>query len=62
MLTSFGKLSRNRSFGVKIGQGEKLADIIKNSKGVVEGVPTLELVYNTAEKLHLDLPLTKTIY
>jgi glycerol-3-phosphate dehydrogenase len=58
----FGKLSRNRSFGVKIGQGESLESILQSSKGVVEGVPTMELLCRDAERLNLDLPLTTTMH
>ena len=28
MLTAFGKLSRNRTFGFRLAQGEKLEDLI----------------------------------
>jgi len=41
MLTSFGSLSRNRTCGFRLGKGEKLADIMASSMGVVDGIPTL---------------------
>lgn len=40
MLTCYGSLSRNRSVGVRLGQGEKLADILASSSQVAEGVAT----------------------
>ena len=40
MLTCYGSLSRNRTVGVRLGQGEKLADILGSSSQVAEGVPT----------------------
>ena len=40
MLTCYGSLSRNRSVGVRLGQGEKLSDILASSSQVAEGVPT----------------------
>jgi len=61
MLTSFGKLSRNRSFGSRIGKGEKVDDILKSS-GVVEGLPTLNVVMEYATKHKIDLPIISTIY
>ena len=40
MLTCYGSLSRNRSVGVRLGQGEKLQDILASSSQVAEGVAT----------------------
>jgi glycerol-3-phosphate dehydrogenase (NAD+) len=40
MLTCYGSLSRNRSVGVRLGQGEKLPDILASSSQVAEGVAT----------------------
>lgn len=34
MLTCYGSLSRNRSVGIRLGKGEKLADIVASSKQV----------------------------
>ena len=55
-------MSRNRSFGVKVGKGEKLEDILKESKGVVEGWPTLELVYKQALENNIDMPMTLILH
>lgn len=62
MLTSFGSLSRNRQFGIKIGQGISVEEIIKQSNGVVEGLPTMELVYRRAKEESLELPTTTVLY
>ena len=40
MLTCYGSLSRNRSVGVRLGQGERLQDILASSSQVAEGVAT----------------------
>ena len=40
MLTCYGSLSRNRSVGVRLGQGEKLPDILASSSQVAEGLAT----------------------
>lgn len=40
MLTCYGSLSRNRTVGVRLGQGERLADILASSSQVAEGVAT----------------------
>jgi len=38
--TCFGPLSRNRQVGIRLGQGEKLDDILDSMSGVAEGVAT----------------------
>ncbi|CEM03367.1 unnamed protein product [Vitrella brassicaformis CCMP3155] len=38
--TCFGPLSRNRAFGVRLGRGEKVEDILASSSEVAEGVAT----------------------
>lgn len=39
-LTCFGPLSRNRTVGVRLGQGESLEDILSTSSQIAEGVAT----------------------
>jgi len=38
--TCFGPLSRNRQVGYRLGQGEKLEDILETLEGTAEGVAT----------------------
>lgn len=59
MLTSFGCKSRNRTFGHRLGKGETMADILKTSSGVVEGVATMKVVVKCAEEFGIDMPITK---
>ncbi len=47
---------------MRIGKGEKLQDILNTSKGVVEGLPTLELVRKHSVEQQLDMPITKVVY
>ena len=61
MLTCFGALSRNRSVGLRLGQGEKLADIIASMNEVAEGVPTTAVALRLAQENGLDLPIIKTV-
>ena len=58
MLTGFGTLSRNRTFGERLGKGESIHKILETSKGVVEGVSTLQVVVKYAEENKLDMPIT----
>jgi glycerol-3-phosphate dehydrogenase len=58
MLTAFGKLSRNRTFGFRLSQGEKLNDLI-SSIGTVEGLYTLRVLYKFGQEKNIELPITK---
>ncbi len=62
VLTCTGDLSRNRTVGMKLGQGKKLADILAETKTVAEGVRTTQSVYQLARKLGVELPLTEQVY
>ena len=62
MLTCFGKLSRNMTFGLKLAGGMKKEEIIKESRGVVEGVPTLNVVIEYTRERGVYLPIIETIY
>jgi len=55
MLTAFGELSRNRSCGMRLSQGETVADITKDS--TVEGIPTAEVAMHFAKMCNLELPI-----
>lgn len=59
MLTAFGELSRNRNFGKKFVQGEKIEDLLKHT--TVEGVPTAEVAAVLADKCGLELPIFKLV-
>jgi len=61
-ILGFGSLSRNRAFGIKVGKGEKVEDILNESKGVVEGWPTLELVYKQAHENNIEMPMTLILH
>ena len=54
-----GDLSRNRTVGLRIGKGEKLADIVGNMTAVAEGVLTSKCATVVADSKSLGdaLPL-----
>jgi glycerol-3-phosphate dehydrogenase (NAD(P)+) len=62
VLTCTGDLSRNRQVGLRIGKGEKLQDILDSMKMVAEGVKTTQAVFDLAQKLDLDLPITAQVH
>jgi glycerol-3-phosphate dehydrogenase (NAD(P)+) len=62
VLTCTGDLSRNRSVGIKLGSGMKLADILAEMRMVAEGVKTTESAFNLARRLGVDMPITEKLY
>jgi len=62
VLTCTGDLSRNRSVGIRLGKGEKLAEILGEMKMVAEGVRNAKSVYHLARKLGVEMPITEQMY
>jgi glycerol-3-phosphate dehydrogenase (NAD(P)+) len=62
MLTCTGHLSRNHTVGVKIGNGQKVEDILSEMRMVAEGVKTARSVYNLSRKLGVDMPIFHEAY
>lgn len=60
--TCTSKLSRNRSFGERLGQGESLEEAAKATKGqVAEGVVSSQSVFELAEKAGVEMPITEAV-
>jgi len=62
VLTCTGHLSRNRTVGVELGRGRKLADIIGPMRMVAEGVKTTTATAALAERHGVDMPITKQVH
>jgi glycerol-3-phosphate dehydrogenase (NAD(P)+) len=62
VLTCTGSLSRNRSVGVALGQGKKLADILDDKRFVAEGVKTARAAKELAERHAIEMPITVEMY
>jgi glycerol-3-phosphate dehydrogenase (NAD(P)+) len=62
ILTCTGHLSRNHTVGKKIGQGEKINDILGQMRMVAEGVKTAKSVYNLSRKLGVEMPISHETY
>ncbi len=60
--TCASRHSRNRYVGEKIGQGEKLADILKAMSMVAEGVQTTRSGYALAQMHNVETPITYDVY
>ena len=63
VLTCTGDLSRNRSVGVELGKGHKLADIIAGMHGAVaEGVFTTKAAVGLARQKNVEMPITEQMF
>lgn len=62
VLTCTGALSRNRSVGVMLGQGQKLEDILRDAKFVAEGVKTAKSAQQLSQKHGIEMPITTEMY
>ena len=60
--TSTSSLSRNYSFGVRLGKGELAEDILADMDEVVEGVRTLRFAQILSKKNKVHVPITDMIY
>ncbi len=62
VLTCTGDLSRNRTVGVELGKGRKLAEIVGSMRMVAEGVKTTAATVALARKLHVEMPITQQVH
>lgn len=62
VLTCTGDLSRNRTVGIKLGQGMSLKEIQENMRMVAEGVPTTESAYEFSKQMGVEMPITESVY
>ena len=62
VLTCTGELSRNRTVGVRLGQGDAIEDIMRERRSVAEGVATVEAVVALARREDVDMPIASEVH
>jgi glycerol-3-phosphate dehydrogenase (NAD(P)+) len=62
VLTCTGGLSRNRTVGYRLGQGESLVEILGEMTAVAEGVKTATAVHDLALKHGVEMPIAEQVY
>jgi len=60
--TCASPLSRNHYVGTELTKGRQLEEITASMTGVAEGVTTSVAVWDIAQKLQLEMPITEKIY
>jgi len=59
VLTCTGELSRNRSVGIQLAKGQKLAEIVSAMTMIAEGVETTLAAVDLGRKFNVDMPITE---
>ncbi len=54
--------SRNRRFGILVGQGMSVPEALKEIGMVVEGYYTIKSAYYLSQKFDVDMPITRELY
>lgn len=54
--------SRNRRFGILIGEGKPVEEALKQIGMVVEGYYTIKSAYHLSQKFEVDMPITRELY
>jgi glycerol-3-phosphate dehydrogenase (NAD(P)+) len=62
VLTCTDDTSRNRRLGLALGRGQTIDDALASIDQVVEGVLTTREVYELAQSLAVDMPITEQVY
>jgi len=62
VLTCTGDLSRNRTVGLKLGEGKKLPEILDEMDMVAEGVKTTKSVHGLVSRMHVEMPILDQVY
>lgn len=59
--TCSSPLSRNRTFGVRLGSGERLEDILGTTQQTAEGVKSCRSILELARKHDVSMPITEHV-
>ena len=62
VLTCTGSLSRNRTVGLKLGEGRTLEQALAEMTMVAEGVKTTKSCYNLAAEVGVEMPILEQTY
>jgi len=61
-LTCTGMLSRNRTVGYRLGQGEALETILGEMSALAEGVATAHAVHDLAAQYGVEMPIAEEVF
>jgi len=61
-VTAFGKFSRNRQFGIKLGEGVKLEKAKSDIQMIIEGINATKIIYEISKKHKINMPIVEQVY
>ena len=61
-VTAFGKYSRNRQFGIKLGEGVSFKQANIDINMVIEGVNATKIVTEMSKKYKINMPIVDQVY
>jgi glycerol-3-phosphate dehydrogenase (NAD(P)+) len=59
--TCWSPLSRNRTFGEQLGRGQQVAEMLADTRQVVEGVKSCESIRELARRNGVDMPIVEHV-
>ncbi len=59
--TCSSPLSRNRTFGEKLGSGMSVEEVVRSTRQVAEGVKSCESLRDLAGKYGVDMPIVEHV-
>jgi len=62
ILTCTDDQSRNRRFGLALGQGKSVSEVLADIGQSVEGIVATEVAYNLAEKHKVSMPIVEQVH
>ncbi|MBI1987133.1 MAG: NAD(P)-dependent glycerol-3-phosphate dehydrogenase [Nitrospinae bacterium] len=62
VLTCTGDLSRNRSLGLRLGQGQRLEEILREMKAIAEGVETVQAAVALGRRYPVEMPISEAVH
>jgi glycerol-3-phosphate dehydrogenase (NAD(P)+) len=62
VLTCTGDLSRNRTVGMRVGKGERIADILAGMRMVAEGVETATAAVDLSRRTGVSMPISEQVH
>lgn len=61
ILTAMSTTSRNTSFGIAVGEGRRISDVLTGRRAVTEGYWSTQAVAALAARSDVDMPITQTV-
>jgi glycerol-3-phosphate dehydrogenase (NAD(P)+) len=62
VLTCTGDLSRNRTVGIELAHGRRLAEIVNSMKMVAEGIKTTNAAVDLARRCSVEMPISEQMF